>query len=262
MRKTVTGLTFGMFVVGAGCYGQTATGGGGSDGDGGGDGPAPMLDGGQIGFDTGGIDAGAIDVVGNDVFASDGAISDSASDSTFADVTFDVTPPPPGVAGVAFVINGVVQTPMSCPSDDWEFAPFPMLSGPDAGCSGDPNNPFCSGVTSVYLVNTGQVPVAYYATDAWLGMNYVPGVLTGASFEVAGVMDPGSMVDITSVYDGGITALLGSAEPFSNPDANRYLSDEGTIPWPAGVAGSGGATQMQIAEIEVFPACRIAIQVW
>jgi hypothetical protein len=34
------------------------------------------------------------------------------------------------------------------------------------------------------------------------------------------------------------------------------------IPLPGGVAGSGGATQMQGAEIEVRTACEVAQVVW
>jgi hypothetical protein len=69
-------------------------------------------------------------------------------------------------------------------------------------------------------------------------------------------------VDITSVYFGGVVAILGSAEPFSN--ANRYVSDEGTIPWPKGVSGSEGATTMNVAEISVpYPSgCGIASSAW
>ena len=162
-----------------------------------------------------------------------------------------------GLAGFAFVVNGIVQRPMTCPSDNWEFLPPPNGVGP-AGC-GAP----CPGVTSVVIVNTGQVPMAYIAAVEWNAMGYVPGVLTGEPDQIAGVLDPGGQVDITSVYDGGIvTAVLGSADPFSSPDAGKYASDEGTIPWPAGVAGSGGATQMHVAEIEVLSSCNIADVVW
>jgi hypothetical protein len=76
------------------------------------------------------------------------------------------------------------------------------------------------------------------------------------------VFDPGSQVDFTSVAGSGIITLLGSAEPFSSPGAGKYASDEGTIPWPAGVRGSGGAWQMWLAEIEIRSTCGIAVQLW
>jgi hypothetical protein len=116
-------------------------------------------------------------------------------------------------------------------------------------------------VTSVYVVNTGNVQVAYYATDSWSG-GYVPGVPTGATPELAGVLSPGAYVDITSVFSGGITALLGSAEPFSPQDAGQYAFDEGTIPWPVGVPGSGGAPNMHVAQIDVEAVCVKPFQQW
>jgi hypothetical protein len=80
---------------------------------------------------------------------------------------------------------------------------------------------------------------------------------------LVGVLDVGAQVDISSVYyPGGITALLGSSAPFSSPDAGKYLSDEGSIPWPAGVAGSQGSSTMWLAEIEVRDSCGIATTVW
>jgi len=90
----------------------------------------------------------------------------------------------------------------------------------------------------------------------------VPGVLTGDPDQLAGVMPPGGQVDITSIYGAGIVAVFGSVNPFSAPDAGKYASDQGTIPWPAGVSGGGGAAQMNVAEIEVRTSCRIAQAVW
>ena len=53
-----------------------------------------------------------------------------------------------------------------------------------------------------------------------------------------------------------------TVEPFSSTDAGVVIEDEGTIFWPAGVAGSGGATVMHIAEIEVFSMCQSVEKVW
>src|SRR5262249_28987199 len=96
------------------------------------------------------------------------------------------------------------------------------------------------GVTSVALLNTGPRPLVYLATTIWVAGHYVPGVLTGDGNgnELAGVIDAGDKVDITSAFIGGYTALLGSSLPFSD----QAVSDEGTIVWPHGVQGSNGAS--------------------
>ena len=155
---------------------------------------------------------------------------------------FDVVPPPAGLAGFAFIVNGVLQNPMVCPSADWEF---PLPPGEESPTVAYP--PPIPGVRAL-IVNTGTLPMPYLAQGLWYGFShYVPGVSTGDSYQLAGVLDPGAQVDITSVYTGGAVALLGSAEPFSSPDAGKYVSDEGTIPWPAGVSGSVGAATMYIA---------------
>jgi hypothetical protein len=159
-------------------------------------------------------------------------------------VTSDAIPQPQGLASFSLVVNGAVLTPLACPSDDWEF-PVPSGEGmPTPGCS--------PVVMSAYLVNTGKLPMPYIAQGLWnFGAHYVPGVATGNSCQLTGVLDPGAKVNITSVYQGGSVALVGSAEPFSSPDAGKTVSDEGTIPWPAGVTGSGGATTMNVAQIDV-----------
>jgi hypothetical protein len=96
--------------------------------------------------------------------------------------------------------------------------------------------------------------MAYVAQSTWsLPGHYEPGVPTGEPNQLVGVLDPGGTLDITSVFEGGITALLGSANPFSAP--GKDVVDEGTIPWPAGVAGSGGAEFMSVAEINAYYRC-------
>jgi hypothetical protein len=145
---------------------------------------------------------------------------------------------------------------MACPAENWEFPPppgqQPINTNPVAVCTFTPP---CPGVGSVVLVNTSQFPLAYTAETAWAGSGYPPGVAFGGPNELAGVLNPGDEVDITSVYVGGVVAVLGSAHPFSSPDASKYAGDEGTIPWPAGVAGSGGATQMFVAQITIVNSC-------
>jgi hypothetical protein len=199
---------------------------------------------------------------GSDGGTSSGGGSGSSSggiDSGSLDATGGLGAPPLGLAGFAFVINGVARSPMACPSENWEFAPFPTSA--DSACNPNPNQVGCPGVTSVSLINTGKVSVAYYATNVWNG-GYVPGVATGAPIELAGVMNPGASVNITSVFSGGLTALLGSAQPFSSANAGKYAFDEGTIPWPKGVQGSGGSATMYVAQIEMAAACMKSRQQW
>jgi hypothetical protein len=171
-----------------------------------------------------------------------------------------LTPPPPGLAGFAFIVNNEVQHPMACPTGLWEFAAYPASSFAGCELSG------CPGVESALLVNTGTLPMPYLVGKLWSvgGGDAQPGVAgsSGGLEQIAGVLEPGGTVAITSTYVESITALLGSAEPFSSPDAGVAVTDEGTIFWPAGVVGSGGATVMHVAEIEVFPSCQAVEQVW
>jgi hypothetical protein len=102
----------------------------------------------------------------------------------------------------------------------------------------------------------------YVVGSGWIaGAFYPPGVTPGGTLQVAGVLKPGGTVNFTSLYREGIVGAVGSAEPFSSLDAH-YASDEGTIPWPSGVAGSGGATTMHVAEIAVQSSCGIERQIW
>ena len=158
------------------------------------------------------------------------------------DATFD--PVAPGLAGFGFVIDNLVQHPMNCPSDDWEFLPSWM---PAPNCEGGACNPPSS---RAYFDQHRAVPRGVHRRGR-VGHRCacVPGVATGDPNELVGVLDVGAQVDISSVYHpGGIMALLGSSAPFSSPDAGKYTSDEGSIPWPAGVAGSEGSSTMWLAE--------------
>ena len=111
----------------------------------------------------------------------------------------------------------------------------------------------------------GTLAIAYIAATSWaVGAHYAPGVLTGDQYQLAGVLDPGDQVDITSVFEGAITALLGSSEPFSYPDAS-YASDEGTIPWlegcPVATARKMWVAQMWVA-YQTQMRCGAVAQVW
>ena len=228
-----------------------------------------LMCGGGVCFVPSGNSSGSGGSSGGD---SDGGSGGSSGGPGEGGSDLDVTLPPldaalasldaalPGLAGFGFIVNDVVQYPMACPSEDWEF-PWPPGEGMPTPF------PPPAGIKSVLIVNTGTLPMPYLAQSGWnLGTHYVPGVLPGGSDQLAGVLDPGAVVDITSVYVSGAVAILGSAEPFSEPDAGKYVSDEGTIPWPAGVPGSGGAATMYIAEIEVPSSppssCTAAFQAW
>jgi hypothetical protein len=188
--------------------------------------------------------------------SSSGSGSGSGSVGFSDDAAIDVAPPPAGLAGFAFLIDGVVQTPLACPNANWEFA------APQQGNESAP--PI---VGSALIVNTGAVPLAYTAQTYWtFPGHYVPGEEYEAppmGSGLYGVLEPGDRVDIASVYFGGVVAILGSAEPFS-ATAGHYVSDEGTIPWPTGVSGSNGSTVMNVAEISVRdpPSCGPTSQAW
>ena len=152
----------------------------------------------------------------------------------------------------------VVQTPLTCPNANWEFAT------PQDQATNESAPPI---VGSAIIVNTGAVPLAYTAQSFWsFPAHYVP----GQEYEAPpmggllyGVLNSGDRADITSVYFGGIVAILGSTDAFSST-ANNYVSDEGTIPWPTGVPGSNGNTVMNVAEISVRDpsSCGSASQAW
>jgi len=191
----------------------------------------------------------------------------SSGAGNLLDASFDVTQPPSGQAGFAFVVNSVVLTPLACPAYNWEFpAPpaFQQFEGgaPNAYAVCGQQTPPCPGISSALIINTGQVPLAYTAEPQWSsgGGGYPPGVQFGDPMELSGVLSPGQRIDISSVWLGNITAVLGASEPFSN--MSHYVSDEGTIPWPTGVAGSNGATTMYVAEITLANSCHMPSIVW
>jgi hypothetical protein len=181
-------------------------------------------------------------------------------------------PAPKGLAAFAFVVNGVEQTPLACPAESWEYPPPTAQTAPLGPSDGTPGlDTICNGGRApcpglrTLLINTGQYAVAYTAQTIWQvagGAGQPPGVPFGNMGELSGVLNPGDEVDITSVYVGGITAVLGSSRPFVDPDAGKYVADGAMIPWPAGVAGSDGASQMYVAEIEIVDSCRTPSVVW
>jgi hypothetical protein len=192
--------------------------------------------------------------------AGDGGDESDAQDSSIFPVDVDVPPPPTGESGFAFIVNGVVQTPLACPSNNWEFVPVDGAGQPlcDAGSS-------CA-IRSVILKNTGPVPMPYTAQPQW-STGFIPGIATGDVGQIVGTLAPGAEADISAAFNasvgsyGGALAIVGGSLPFSRYDAH-YVSDEGTVPWPAGLDGGGGASQMWVAQIDMEPSCRLAAPVW
>jgi hypothetical protein len=216
-----------------------------------------------------GIDNGADSGI---VHTGDSGITDGGSNLLPldpVDARADVAVPtaPNGLAGFSFVINDVIQTPLACPHDNWQYAlPDPVPAGPACttdndfgGGFGDPNMVYCYSITSEIIANTGKVPLAYTALGSGLGFpseQFPPGVDFGYPGELSGVLAPGGEINIASTFfQQGIAAVVGASEPFSYVDAGRYITDEGTIPWPAGVPGSGGSSVMYVAQILLSPTC-------
>jgi hypothetical protein len=121
---------------------------------------------------------------------------------------------------------------------------------------------------AVHLRNTGSVPLAYTAENPFYsGAVYSPGVPTGTPGELIGVLAPGASVDLTSAVvwngcGGQMIALVGASKPFSVYDGGYAASDEATIPWPKGVAGSTGATTMYVAQVEDTCTCVPVMPLW
>jgi hypothetical protein len=185
---------------------------------------------------------------------------DAGDASTIFPIDVDVPPPPAGESGFALIVNGVVQTPLACPSNNWEFVPMDAAGHPLC-----PSGASCA-ITSVILKNTGAVPMPFTAQPTW-SSGYIPGIATGDDRQVVGTLAPDGEADISSAFSPGVgnygatIAIVGGSLPFSDFDAH-YVSDEGTVPWPGGLDGSGGASQMWVAQIDVEPSCRLAPPVW
>jgi hypothetical protein len=240
MGRTIYNLAAALAVTAAGCGGAIS----------GQSGPGDTA-GTEAGSGSGSADSGQIGTFSDSGFGGDsegdaGPLDAEPGSDFPQDATFDVAPSPVGLAGFAFIVNGAPLAPMQCPDAKWEF---PWPSGEASGNRYPPT----PGIHSVVIVNTGTLPMPYLAQSVWNpgGGHAVPGGGTGASYQLSGVLQPEHYVDITSVYVGGIVALAGSAEPFSNLDAGMYASDEGAVQWPPGVAGSQGSPTMYVAEIEV-----------
>lgn len=188
---------------------------------------------GDVGGTNGGDGGGAAGSTSFDAAVLDSALPDSSA-STIE--TFEL------------IYDSAVQTPLSCPTEHWEF-------------------PLASATVTVHLRNTGSVPLVYITENSWVGgAVYTPGVPTGSPGELVGILAPGASVDLSSdVYrsgDGGDVALVGASKPFSVYDGGYAASDEGTIPWPEGVTDSTGATTMYVAEVQDLPNCEPVVRMW
>jgi hypothetical protein len=190
-------------------------------------------------------DAGA--VASSDAGGLDATFSTDAEShgdvANIPDASIDIGPSPGLDSGVLtsfdFSLGGTAQTPLNCPSADWEFT---------------------SSSGTAILKNTGPVPLAYLTeTNVWYGgAQYIPDVPTGSPGELVGVIAPGAQANISGF---NTYVLLGSSLPFS-VQGDRTIQDEGTIPWPAGVPGSGGATVMQLAQMDIDNSCRPVAPLW
>jgi hypothetical protein len=223
--------------VGAGGGGAAGVGSGGTHGGAGakGGGGGGTKGGGGGGSEGSGPEDASLDDGPTDPGSCTSVLSDSGAPESSAIASFD------------FIVGCVVQHPMSCPAEHWEY--------PGSGTAG----------AEVYLKNTGPVPLVYTVEQYWTtGAKYPPGVPTGGGggIELVGVLVPGANVDITSAFHGYTVAVVGAALPFSVADGGFAVQDEGTIPWPAGVANSTGATTMHVAEIERLPACTAVVANW
>jgi hypothetical protein len=204
-----------------------------------------------------------------------GASSDEAPDAAGdlkqilpPDATADVEvpPAPSGLAGFSLIVDDVVQKPIACPHTNWVYlGPATIPEGP--ACTSQPTyliqggstTTICYSVASEIIANSGNVPLAYTAL-AFYGDEsgpFPPGVDFGDPSELSGVLAPGAEINIASSFVGnfGVVAELGASEPFSEADAGRYVTDEGTIPWPEGVPGSQGSAVMYVAQIDFDSAC-------
>jgi len=166
-----------------------------------------------------------------------GADSDGAADAGSPIATFDL------------VIDGVVQSPESCPASHWEF------DGDEASAP------------TVVIRNTGDVKLVYTAAPYWsvgVGTTYVPGLVNpaGPTPQDVGTLAPGESVDISAFYLGNYTALLGASKPFSLPDGGSPPSDEGTIPWPSAIPDDGDAGTMYVAQVYVAAGCPHPLPLW
>ena len=149
-------------------------------------------------------------------------------------------------------------------SDPNAIATFDMVvdgkPSPAATCASEPFNfQVAQGYKTIAVKNTSSIPMAFILRREWsLGTHYQPGVPTGSGGEIAGVLAPGQSVDFTSLYPAAlqpaIVAILGSQERFLDPEAGAKPG-VGQIPWPEGVAGSGGATSMRVIEVTLDYAC-------
>jgi hypothetical protein len=210
-----------------------------------------------LGSSSGGLSSSSgSDMAGSGYDATTGQAGTGSGQFQFGPVV-PLMASPPGLAGFAFIVNDKLQSPLSCPTANWEY--------PTAAAACNVMAPPCPGIFDVQISNTSQYPLAYTAQSRWNigdGARQPPGVNFGNMGELSGVLATNEHVDVTSVYLGGIVAVLGSSAPFSGPDAGKYVADEGTIAWPAGVAGSEGSSTMYVAEIEVVDSCQTPTTVW
>jgi hypothetical protein len=112
------------------------------------------------------------------------------------------------------------------------------------------------------------VPLAFNVQATWNSIPpNTPGVSTSnPSVQRVGVIAPGTQIDVSLTFGDmpaigdGLIALLGSSLPFSTTTCPLF--DQGTIPWPVGVDGGGGASTMFVVQLAASNGCQVFAQFW
>jgi len=157
-------------------------------------------------------------------------------DASPADVT-----PAPTTASISVRCNGAVVAKYACPDKRWEYDFAP-----------------CTAPRKVVLENTGTLPIAFIARRVWTGTSYVPNQATdGLSGEMVGVIAVASKVDISTAYNGGIFALVGSVSPFDAASLTAPMRDEGKAATTKAMLGSLATNGvLDVAELTATSATR------
>jgi hypothetical protein len=175
--------------------------------------PAPAIGGGQLTADA----ASAL---------FERPLADAATRSATGDAS---AVDPSALARIEIRGTAGGAAPVSCPAIHWNF--------PIAGFRTDGGN-------RAVLVNTGTLPIAYTARQAWIvGAKYLPGVPTDGNYkEATGILKSGESADISASFAGGIFAIVGAVRPFrAGADKEPHLG-EGAIVWPRGeLAGTAAS---------------------
>ncbi len=149
-----------------------------------------------------------------------------------------------GTAAIEVWCNGAPMVTLGCPSKRWEW---------NFTCRSDAGGIGWDGVL-VELRNAGRYPIAYTVREGWADdAKYVPGKPSDGS-ELYGTLEPGATADVSSRFNGGIFALVGSVRPFAEQAYSAPKDDEGTIPWPDGALGTFAADHLFVSQLSTYTA--------